>query len=123
MTGDLARVRYLSLAEGMFLVIATLTLGGRGGILGILAVVLLSNILISFLGGGLQVARTIPGRLFWENIVWFLLAPYLLGIAVCWWAGGFFVSPLSQMLANMGWTIVSGFFLFKILGPFFRQTS
>jgi O-antigen/teichoic acid export membrane protein len=121
MTGDLARVRYLSLAEGMFLVIATLALGGRGGIMGILAVVLLSNILISFLGGGLQVARTIPGRLFWENIVWFLLAPCLLGIAVCWWAGGFFVSPLHQMLATMSWSFVSGFFLYKMLAPFFYQ--
>lgn len=123
MTGDLARVRYLSLAEGIFLIIATLALGGRGGMAGVLGVVLLSNILISLMGGGLQVARAIPARLFWEKVVWFLLAPYLLGVTVCWWAAGFFVSPLSQMLATMGWTIVSGFFLFKMLGPFFRQTS
>ena len=119
MTGDLGRVRYLALAEGIFLVITTLALGGRGGIAGILGIVLLSNILFSFMGGGLQVARTIPGRIFWQKIVWSLLAPYLLGVAACWWAGSFFVLPLPEMLTIIIWALVSGIFFFKMLGPFF----
>jgi len=123
MTGDLTRVRYLSLAEGIFLVIATLALGWRGGITGVLGIVLLSNILISLTGAGLQVARTIPGRLFWQSIVWLLLAPYLLGVVTCWWAGSFFVSPLPEFLTTMVSVVVSGFFLFKLLGSFIRQKS
>lgn len=121
MTGDLGRVRYLSLAEGIFLVIAALALGGRGGIAGVLGVVLLSNILFSFMGGGLQVVRAIPGRLFWEKTVCFLIAPYLLGVAACWWAGSFFVSPLTQILATIGWVSMTGFFLFKMSARFFLE--
>ena len=118
MTGDLARVRFLALTEGIFLVIATLVLGGRGGILGVLGVVLLANILVSLLGGALQVFKAIPGEIFWRKEVFRLMALYFVAAGASWWVSGSFMSPLGQLASAVLLTITGGFCVMKIVGPF-----
>lgn len=60
-TGDLSRIRYLSLVEGVLFIICTWTLRGRGNIEGILFAALVTNFLVSLLLGGWQAARAFPG--------------------------------------------------------------
>lgn len=59
-TGDLARIRYVSLAEGIIFIICTWALHGRGGIEGVLAAALLANFLVSCLVGVWRVIHALP---------------------------------------------------------------
>lgn len=123
MTGNLAKVCYLPFVEGMLFFVCTLALGGLGGVNGILGIVLLANILISMMGGGLLVARTVSGRFFWQNTISRLLAPYFLAAFFCWWTNGLFASPITQVIWSVGLVMISGLFLVKVLEPLSRMKT
>lgn len=123
MTGELHRVRFLPLAEGTVLIVGSFALGGKGGIEGILSVILLANLFVSLLGGGRQASRAIPDRFLGERMPVLLLLPYCLAAFLFWLASESLVSPLAQLITTAGILLICGVFLYKILRPFFQQRA
>lgn len=121
MTGELIKIRHLSMLEGILLVLCSLALKGWGGVLGILGVVLLVNIFISLIGGGVQVARAIPAGFGGPKIVVFVLAVYSSCAFASWWVGHVCASPAAPMITTIFLAMASGLFISRKLIPFFQD--
>ena len=122
MTGDFAKVRHLSLLEGIFLVLCAFALRGQGGVDGVLGIVLLANC-ISLFGGGFQLARVVSGDLFWRKMA--MLSPaYYISLAVAFgWADRFCSGPMSRIALTLVGAASGGYFLWLEMRAFFKNQA
>jgi len=121
MTGELFRVRYLPLIEGVSVIICILGLQSRAGINGVLGAILFANFLVSFLGGSLQVARMIPSTERWPTKLAQSLSVYLFTAGAMVGSRAYFTTPLTQIAVLALLALVSSAYLLKRLRPFIRR--
>jgi O-antigen/teichoic acid export membrane protein len=113
MTGDLAKVRYLSLLEGLIFVGCVLGLKGWGGVCGILGAALATNFFVSGLGGCFQASRVVPVRGNWQTKLARLLVFYFLMAGAYGWAIQSFSSLLARVTITLILLIGCGFSLVR----------
>jgi len=121
MTGDLTKVRYLSLVEGVFFVSSVLLLNGRGGVCGILGAALAINFLVSGLVGSFQVSRFVTKKENWPNKLALLLVLYFFMAGAYRWAIQSFPSLFAWAAFTLILLFMCGFCLLRKMQSIFGQ--
>lgn len=120
-TGELTRIRYLSLVEGMIFIILTWALQGRGGLEGVVASALLANFTVSFLGGRWQVVKALPMSVSITKVFVLLISSYILAGYFIKAAPTFFVSPQAEIIATIITGVICSFVFLKAVHPIFKR--
>jgi len=120
MSGDVSKVRFLSLGEGILFIGLSLAGGVKFGLHGILAFSLLSQIAVSLIGAGIRTGQSFPWPFFWKTVPWCISFSYVVSAVIFLWIAEFFVPTSTQILTTFILIVMMAFFLLKMLVPILR---
>lgn len=78
MSADLAKVRYLPLAEGSLFIILAVAFRGTGGMEGVLALSLACQLVVGLGGSSMRVISSYPYKPFWRRAPWCITGIFLI---------------------------------------------